>query len=137
MKLGFGVRLFLLTSLIIVLTLASADRRAGIRAAACPTNVVITTNADSGAGSLRQAIADVCDGGTITFADTVVSPIVLTSGQLLIDAKGLTIQGPGTRPMIISGNGANRVIQTIDRALDIQVTLSGLTIANGAAGEGP
>src|SRR6185503_8170182 len=33
----------------------------------CFTDQTVTTNADSGPGSLRQAIIDACDGGTITF----------------------------------------------------------------------
>ena len=31
--------------------------------------VHVTNGNDSGSGSLRQAINDVCDGGTISFAD--------------------------------------------------------------------
>ena len=47
---------------------------------ACSPKVVVTTNADNGPGSLRQAIADVCPDGTITFdMNQVVSPITLTS----------------------------------------------------------
>ena len=61
----------------------------------CFTDQVVTTNADSGAGSLRQAIIDACPNSTITFDTTqVVSPISLTSDELLIN-KNLTITGPG------------------------------------------
>ena len=132
-NLRFSARVYFLILLIIVLTLGSASRRTVIRAATCVTNPIVINNADSGAGSLRQAIADVCDGGTITFADSVVSPITLTNSELLIDNKGLTIQGPGTRPMTISGNHATRVIE---RRFDSgnPVTLSNLTIADGSAG---
>src|SRR5262249_16654407 len=60
----------------------------------CGNNITVTSNADSGNGTLRQAIASVCSGGTITFdMNTVVSPITLTSGELVID-KNLTINGP-------------------------------------------
>src|SRR5437588_10643326 len=34
---------------------------------ACLSNPVVTSNADSGAGSLRQAILDACDRSTSTF----------------------------------------------------------------------
>src|ERR1041385_4223748 len=51
----------------------------------------LTTNADSGAGSLRQAIADACPGTSITFSG-VTSPIALST-EIVID-KDLTITGP-------------------------------------------
>jgi len=96
----------------------------------CLNTVTVTTNADSGAGSLRQAIADACDGATISFdMSQVVSPITLTTGELSIN-KNLTIQGPGASPLTISGNNASRVFniqsgQTVD--------VSDLTITNGKA----
>lgn len=84
-------------------------------------------NANSGAGSLRQAVIDACAGGTITFAGSVTSPITLTTGEIGI-AKDLIIQGPGAVLLTISGNHASRVFN-ISGAAD--VTLSGLTIADG------
>ncbi|MDP2322643.1 MAG: choice-of-anchor J domain-containing protein, partial [Gammaproteobacteria bacterium] len=57
------------------------------------TNVVVTNANDSGAGSLRQAIADACPGSTITFQAGVGS-VNLSSGEIVLD-KDLTIQGPG------------------------------------------
>jgi hypothetical protein len=93
----------------------------------CVTNPVVTTNADSGAGSLREAIALACPGSTITFANTVVSPITLTSGELVI-GKNLTIQGPGANLLTISGNNASRVFNI---SSGVTVTLDRLTIANG------
>src|SRR5262249_256682 len=57
---------------------------------ACTGNPIVTTSADSGAGSLRQAIVDACpnpEGNTITFdmnpahPQHVTSPITLTSGE--------------------------------------------------------
>ncbi len=103
--------------------------------AVCATNPVVTNNADSGAGSLRQAIADACDGSTITFAGTVVSPITLAS-ELAID-KNLTIQGPAAKALTISGNNAVRVIRIGGGGSPINVTLSDLTIANGQVSADP
>jgi len=54
---------------------------------AAPEEVVTNLN-DSGVGSLRQAIIDVNDGGTITFLDGLTGTITL-SDQLTID-KALT-----------------------------------------------
>src|SRR5439155_21558000 len=47
-------------------------------------NTVVTSNSDSGTGSLRTVLAGACAGETITFAPSVVSPISLTSGELII-----------------------------------------------------
>jgi spore coat protein CotF len=132
MKFSFSARAYCLALLMAGLIVGSTGYQSRISAFDCPSSVVVTTNADSGAGSLRQAIADVCGGGTITFADSVVSPIKLTSDELLIQ-KSLTIQGPGTRPMIISGNHARRVIE-LSAGPGIQLALSDLTIADGSAG---
>src|SRR5262249_7787752 len=52
----------------------------------CTTTPVVTTNADSGPGSLRQAIADACGtagNNVITFdMNSVASPITLTTAEL-------------------------------------------------------
>jgi len=99
-----------------------------------PTIVVVNTN-DSGAGSLRQAIADVCPDGTITFDTNGVFAmpqiIGLISGDLVI-AKGLNIVGPGTNLLSISGNHASRIFQINGHAANpITNTISGLTLRDG------
>lgn len=100
-----------------------------IRAATCLSNPVVMNNSDSGAGSLRQAILDACDGGMITFANTVTSPITLAT-ELAID-KNLTVAGPGANALTISGNNAARVFNIGSVNMGINVTISGLRIANG------
>ena len=104
----------------------------------CLTNPVVTTSADSGAGSLRRAIQDACVGGTITFDMTpghVTSPISLTSGALLI-SQDLTIQGPGANLLSIQRSTA--IGTPTFRIFDISavVSISGLTIANGNTPDG-
>ncbi len=92
---------------------------------------VVNNNNDSGAGSLRAVIANVCAGSTITFAPNVRGAINLTSGELLIN-KGLTISGPGAILLTVQRSGAagtpNFRIFNIARGI---ATISGLTIANG------
>jgi uncharacterized repeat protein (TIGR01451 family) len=105
----------------------------------CATDSVVTTNADSGAGSLRKAILDACDGGTITFDMTpghVVSPITLTSAELVI-SKSLTIQGPGANLLTVQRSAAGGTPNfRIFNVTSGTVNIDGLTIANGNVGGG-
>jgi hypothetical protein len=91
--------------------------------------LVVGNNTDSGVGSLREAIALSCPGGTITFASAVESPITLMS-ELSIE-KNLTIQGPGASVLAISGSQKDRVFSIGQSQPGINVTLSGLTITEG------
>lgn len=93
---------------------------------AAPLETVTNLN-DSGAGSLRQAIADVDPGGTIEFA---ISGTIVLASQLVID-KNMTIQS--SVPITISGNNAVRVFFV---NFGTSVTLDNLTIANGRVNSG-
>ena len=64
------------------------------------TTITVTTTADSGPGSLRQALAVAHDGDRIIFS--VSGTITLTSGALVV-AKNVTISGPGTDQLSIVG----------------------------------
>ena len=67
---------------------------AGTRALHAAT-ITVTSTADSGPGSLRDAIAAASDGDTIQFAAALNGQsITLTSAELAID-KNITINGPG------------------------------------------
>ena len=97
----------------------------------------VTSKADSGAGSLRQAIIDA--NATTGVADTInfklgsSATITLTSGQLptITDGAGLTIDG-GSADITISGANQHRVF-LVDSG---KLTLRNLTVANGASGSG-
>jgi len=89
----------------------------------------VTTLDDSGPGSLRQAIADAAPGDTIDFA--VTGTITLTNGQLVLE-KDLTINGPGTTNITVSGNNASRVFFITNST----VTVAKLTIADGNSDAG-
>jgi uncharacterized repeat protein (TIGR01451 family) len=101
--------------------------------ASCFTDPIVTTNANSGQGSLRQAIIDACSGATIRFDMTqVVSPITLTSAELLLD-KNLTIAGPGANLLTVMRSTAGgtpdfRIFAIIPGKA---VNISGLTVNNG------
>src|SRR5262245_42996008 len=75
-----------------------------------PGTLTVTSNADSGPGSLRAAIAAAAGGDSIVFAPAVHA-ITLTTGELAI-SKSLNIQGPGPGLLAVSGNDAGRVFHT-------------------------
>jgi len=88
--------------------------------------LTVTSTADSGAGTLRQAIADANTGDVINFSVSS-DTITLTSGQIEVD-KALTITGPGQDSLTIKSSGApDRVFYFSSGASSV----SGLTIANG------
>jgi hypothetical protein len=114
--------------------LALAAVIAGVLACAAPASADVVTNTnDSGAGSLRDAVASTAAGGTVTFASGVTGTITLTTGAIQID-KNLTITGPGARSLTVSGNNASRVFEI--SGVGITVTLQALTIANGQTPNG-
>jgi hypothetical protein len=86
----------------------------------------VTNLLDSGLGSLRDAIATAAAGDTIDFQSNLSGSITLTSGQLTID-KDLTISGPGSSVIKVSGNLASRVFAVTSST----VVIGGLTIADG------
>ena len=99
-----------------------------VAAPVCATSMTVTTTADSGPGSLRDAIASSCSGGTIDFnLPGGPNTITLTSGELAI-AKDLTITGPGTSQLLISGGGISRVFNITTGTVNI----SDLTVKSGA-----
>src|SRR5262249_1802709 len=108
---------------LIALLAAAAVGLPSIRGA---TITVVNTN-DSGAGSLRQAIADAHDGDTIEFG--VTGTITLTTGELIVQ-KSITINGPGSDNLAVDGNHASRVFHVRG---GVTATISGLTITNGSA----
>src|SRR6266853_1340990 len=88
---------------------------------------VMNTN-DSGAGSLRQALADANDNDTITFDPGLNGlTITLTTGQLSVNDR-VFIFGPGADMLAVSGNHTGRVFQI---ASGKTAVISGLTITNG------
>jgi len=70
-------------------------------------NQVVTSNADSGAGSLRQAILDVLDGESITFNLGAGNEVITITSELGTGwAKGMTIDGDN-----VAGSGTNITVK--------------------------
>jgi hypothetical protein len=122
---GFGV------------ALVAVGTGAAAAAGPCVTgDIVVSTSADSGTGSLRQAFADAntAGSGTICIDTTVVTaPITITSGDLEFNAAGvLTIHGNGAT---IQGNGTSGLLYSSSTELfEVDdVTVTGGSASSGAA----
>jgi hypothetical protein len=87
--------------------------------------ITVTNTNDSGAGSLRQALANANNGDTIHFGITGV--ITLTTGELLVD-KSITINGPGAASLTVDAILASRVFHV---SSGVTAAIAGLTITNG------
>jgi hypothetical protein len=89
---------------------------------------------DSGAGSLRQAIADANSGDTINFSVDCPASAPITLASSLIISKAITVSGAG-RDVVISGNNAVRILETLgaDVALEY-LTLKEASVSDGGNG---
>ncbi len=96
--------------------------------------ITVTSGADSGAGTLRAALASASSGDTITF-DPSVTTVELTSASLSIASTSITIQGPGANLLTVrrssAGGTPNFRIFTIAPGAGNSVSISGLTIMGG------
>src|SRR5262249_4422102 len=95
-----------------------------------PSAFTVTNLTDHDPGSLRAAVmaANANPGAdTIKFAPGLHGTIRLSSELTII--HDLTINGPGANQLTVSGNNATRVFDISAS----NVTIAGLTIANGSA----
>ncbi|MBD1872371.1 DUF4347 domain-containing protein [Nodosilinea sp. FACHB-131] len=98
--------------------------------------ITVTSTADSGAGSLRAAIASAPAGSVIKFAPTLANKtITLTSGELYL-GRNLTIDATEVANLTISGNNSSRVFQVGGSNNPVTATFKNLIIANGNAPAG-
>ena len=86
-------------------------------------STIVTSTADSGAGTLREALATASPGETISIPTP--GDYLVTSAELAV-TKDVTIQGAGPAVRIVS-DGNNRVFNVTAA----NVTLSGLTVTGG------
>jgi hypothetical protein len=92
----------------------------------------VTSLADAGPGSLRNAIAGTPAGGTVDFQPGLTGTITLTSGVLAI-TRNLTVAGPNAALLTVSANDASQVFSI---GSGLTVAISGLTITHGMAAHG-
>ena len=97
------------------------------------SSITVLNLNDSGAGSLRNAIAAAGANGVIHFAAGLKGTIALTSGDLTL-GKSLTIDGPGASKLAVSGNGHSGVFDVTQAGATINI--NELAIVNGMAAVG-
>jgi hypothetical protein len=106
-----------------------------------PAVLIVTNTGDSGAGSLRQALAT-ADSTTHAAQDTIIFHLpAASSGANVIDLLSplislgnVNIVGPGPGKLIIDAGGAGRAFAFNDNNLakDSPVAITGLSITNGS-----
>jgi hypothetical protein len=99
---------------------------------------VVSTNDDSGLGTLRQAIIDANADVTppvIVDASTIGGTITLSTGEIAI-TNGMSVQGPGASIATIDANHASRIFNVYAPAAS-NVTISGFTLTNGKVVSAP
>jgi hypothetical protein len=94
-----------------------------------PATITVTSNADSGAGTLRTDLLLTAgiSGETIDFAANI-RDIVLTSGGLTISSNVSIVNDQGSGPVTINGSNKYTVF-TVDSG--VTASVSGLTISGG------
>ena len=112
--------------------LAMPPRQRSAAAGDCSPTIVVTGAADSGAGTLRQALLDICPQGLITFDFPAPTTILLTSAPLVVNVS-VTIDAAGAPGVTLSGGNSRRVLGV---SSGVVVGLRGLTIRDGLAGYG-
>ncbi len=110
-------------------------------AAASPaqaTDFQVTNLADTGAGSLRQAVLDsnaALSSDRILFKSSLSGQITLTSGEMNV-SDGVEIVGPGAGKLAVSGNDASQILQIYPPGTGFEVTISGLKLTHGTGFDG-
>ncbi|MEP7181312.1 MAG: choice-of-anchor Q domain-containing protein [Betaproteobacteria bacterium] len=106
-----------------------------------PATYTVTNLNNSGAGSLRDAIAQAnahAGADIVDFQAGLTGTIVLTSGSIVISGP-LGILGPGAGNLTIDGNAVNRIFSVgvtfpacpVQDGPDYLVYISGLRLTNG------
>ena len=95
-----------------------------------PTELVVISAADGGAGSLRDALAVIADGGTITFDPALAGETVALNGQLTVD-RSVTIDASTAPGVILTTGGVSRIMEVTAGST---VTVTDVVIRDGVDG---
>ncbi|BAM03539.1 autotransporter family protein [Phycisphaera mikurensis] len=113
---------------------AASALHAGVLTPEASGQVEVTTLADSGTGSLREALGSTPAGGTITFAAGLDGSIDLSS-ELSV-GRGVTIDGSGANRSITIDGGGDDFLFLVNAGSSDEVRLKDLTLRNGLASGG-
>ena len=94
---------------------------------------MVTSTADSGIGSLRDALSCVSDGDTVRFSQAINGETIqLTSGPLVLNKDVVILANP-QQDLTINGSATNRVFNVISQ---FDTEIHGLTLMGGTANNG-
>lgn len=93
-----------------------------------PSELVVTTLADSGEGSLREALGLIADGGTITFDPALAGGTIPLDGGPIVIRHDVTIDASAAPDVTVDGGGTDRVLIVEPGA---SVSVRGVTLTNG------
>jgi hypothetical protein len=99
-----------------------------VSAGTCGSTVIVSSTLDSGADTLRQAIAGVCDNGTIIF-DRSLSGTTITLASVLTIDKNMTIDGSTLTDQITLSGGNSTQIFYINNSRTL--ALKSIKVMNG------
>lgn len=99
--------------------------------------ITVTSTADSGAGSLRNAINRATSGTTIRFAAGLANQTITLNSELTIaPGQNITIDGAGVANLTISGNGATRIFKVnSNQDFPTTFTVKNLALVDGFTNE--
>ena len=95
----------------------------------CLDDPTVTSAADSGDGSLRQALARACGGATITVDAALTSTTVVLAGSELTAGRDVVLDASAAPGFTVSADGASRVLRV---GADAVVELRGVALVDGA-----
>ncbi len=118
--------------------LVVADQRGTVRPAgvgdvgAYQRSIVRNANS-SGSGSLRQVIADACNGDTVTFDPAFfnVARSIPSGGSQITIPRNMTIEGTGSAMLTLDGQNTTRIIGNANNTV---INLNNLRLTRGNAG---
>ncbi|MEA3353938.1 MAG: LamG-like jellyroll fold domain-containing protein, partial [Campylobacterota bacterium] len=80
-------------------------------------NHTVTITADSGAGSLRQAVTDAASGDTIIFDNSIDGQSITFGSEIALSSKDLIIDASGAGSIVFDGNSATRILNITNSSL--------------------
>lgn len=129
-----GLRINLISAAIVLACASAAVQSSSTASEARSGRAPITVSNcdDHGSGSLRAALGSAADGDTIDLTQLACSAITLTTGALVATQNSITLTGPGSAELSISGSNSSSVLRHASLGT---LALSGMTLTDGLNSE--